>query len=158
MLFLIQKTKSRFKCFLDFVKDLRKNVKSCTRLLINGSFVRNVVNPYDIDFIMVIDSNKLTIEEHIYLTNIRLVKNRYREEYDTYKELYENQMIDKKELYDLDFFKFGCDFFRLDKLYDSHPSYDNYLENKKYWIEWWSHDRYNNPKGFLDLKMSDEVI
>lgn len=107
---------------------------------------------------MVIDSNKLTIEEHICLTNIRLVKNGYREEYDTYKELYENQMIDKKELYDLDFFKFGCDFFRLDKLYDSHPSYDNYLENKKYWIEWWSHDRYNNPKGFLDLKMSDEVI
>ena len=42
---------------------------------------------------MVIDSNKLTIEEHIYLTNIRLVKNRYREEYNTYKELYENQMI-----------------------------------------------------------------
>lgn len=41
-----------------FYKDLLKNVKSCIRLLIDGSFVENKVNPNDIDFVIIIDSTK----------------------------------------------------------------------------------------------------
>lgn len=144
---------SRFECFLRFYNELVTNVKSCTRLLINGSFVRNIDDPYDIDFVIVIDSKKLTIEEHVYLNQINHIKNRFRAEYDHYKELYEQDLISKESLYQLDLFKFGCDFFRMDKLYEPHPMYDKYLENKEYWIDWWGHDRDKNPKGFLDLKI-----
>lgn len=144
---------SRFECFLRFYNELVTNVKSCTRLLINGSFVRNIDDPYDIDFVIVIDSKKLTIEEHVYLNQINHIKNQFRAEYDHYKELYEQDLISKESLYQLDLFKFGCDFFRMDKLYEPHPMYDKYLEKKEYWIDWWGHDRDKNPKGFLDLKI-----
>lgn len=146
---------SRFECFLRFYNDLIRNVKSCTRLLINGSFVRNIDDPYDIDFVIVIDSKKLTNEEHMYLNQIITIKNRFRAEYDYYKELYEQGLIPKESLYQLDLFKFGCDFFRMDKLYEPHPMYNKYLEKKEYWIGWWGKDRDKNPKGFLDLKISN---
>ena len=144
---------SRFECFLRFYNELVTNVKSCSRLLINGSFVRNIDDPYDIDFVIVIDSKKLTNEEHIYLNQIINIKNKFRAEYDYYKELYEQDLISKESLYQLDLFKFGCEFFRMDKLYEPHPMYDKYLEKKEYWIDWWGHDRDKNPKGFLDLKI-----
>ena len=146
---------SRFECFLRFYNNLTENVKSCTRLLINGSFVRNIDDPYDIDLVIVIDSKKLTNAEHLYLNQIRDIKNRFRGEYDYYKELYEQGSISKEALYQLDLFKFGCDFFRMDKLYEPHPMYNKYLEKKEYWIDWWGHDRDENPKGFLDLKISN---
>lgn len=146
---------SRFECFLRFYNNLTENVKSCTRLLINGSFVRNIDDPYDIDLVIVIDSKKLTNEEHAYLNQIRDIKNRFRREYDYYKVLYEQGLISKEALYQLDLFNFGCDFFRMDKLYEPHPMYDKYLEKKEYWIDWWGHDRDENPKGFLDLKISN---
>lgn len=43
---------SRFDCFLTFYKELLTNVKSCIRLLIDGSFVENKNNPNDVDFVM----------------------------------------------------------------------------------------------------------
>ena len=146
---------SRFECFLRFYNNLIRNVKSCTRLLINGSFVRNIDDPYDIDFVIVIDSKKLTNEEHMYLNQIINIKNRFRAEYDYYKELYEQGLIPKESLYQLDLFNFGCDFFRMDKLYEPHPMYNKYLEEKEYWIGLWGKDRDKNPKGFLDLKISN---
>lgn len=145
---------SRYECFLKFYNELITNVKSCTRLLINGSFVRNIDNPYDVDFVIIIDSKRVTDDEDNYLEHIRTIKNNFREEYDYYKELYENNLISKEELYKLDLFKYGCDFFRIDKLYEPHPMYFEYLEEKKFWIDWWGHDRDKNPKGFLDLKIS----
>ena len=147
---------SRFQCFLRFINELTTNVKSCTRLLINGSFVTKKVNPYDVDFIIVIDSTKLTRTEDNYLNSLISIKNQLRAEYDNYKEMYQNGLIPKERLYGLGLFNYGCDFFRLDKLDNNHPLYQNYLDDKNYWIDWWSHDRYNNPKGFLDLKIDGD--
>ena len=70
--------------------------------------------------------------------------------------MYQNGLIPKKRLYRLGLFNYGCDFFRLDKLDNNHPLYQNYLDDKNYWINWWSHDKYNNPKGFLDLKINGD--
>lgn len=147
---------SRFQCLSRFKNELTTNVKSCTRLLINGSFVTKKVNPYDVDFIIVIDSTKLTRREDNYLNSLISIKNQLRAEYDNYKEMYLNGLIPKERLYRLGLFNYGCDFFRLDKLDNNHPLYQNYLDDKNYWINWWSHDRYNNPKGFLDLKINGD--
>ena len=147
---------SRFQCFLRFINELTTNVKSCTKLLINGSFVTKKVDPYDVDFIIVIDSTKLTRIEDNYLNSLISIKNQLRAEYDNYKEMYQNGLIPKERLYRLGLFNYGCDFFRLDKLNNNHPLYQNYLDDKNYWIDWWSHDRYNNPKGFLDLKIDGD--
>ena len=70
--------------------------------------------------------------------------------------MYQNGLIPKERLYRLDLFNYGCDFFRLDKLDNNHPLYPNYLDDKNYWIDWWSHDRYNNTKRFLDLKINGD--
>lgn len=142
---------SRFDCFIKFYNDLLKNVKSCIRLLIDGSFVENKVDPYDIDFIIVIDSKELTIEENNYLDNLIEKKNKYRQEYDHFNYLHENDIISKDKLYELDLFRFGCDFFRIDKISEDHPMYNNYVNYKNYCINWWGHNRENIPKGFLNL-------
>lgn len=55
------------------------------------------------------------------------------------------------ELYELDLFRFGCDFFRIDKIPEDQPMYNNYVNYKNYWINWWGHNRENIPKGFLNL-------
>ena len=98
-----------------------------------------------------IDSKELTIEENNYLDNLIEKKNKYRREYDHFNYLHENDIISKDKLYELDLFRFGCDFFRIDKIYEDHPMYNNYVNSKNYWINWWGHNRENIPKGFLNL-------
>lgn len=65
--------------------------------------------------------------------------------------MHENDIISKDKLYELDLFRFGCDFFRMDKISEDHPMYNNYVNSKNYWINWWGHNRENIPKGFLNL-------
>ena len=96
-----QQGQSRFQCFLRFINELTNNVKSCIRLLINGSFTTKKINPYDLDFIIVIDSKKLTRSEDNYLNSLISFKNQLRAEYDNYKEMYQNGLISKKKLYTL---------------------------------------------------------
>ena len=101
---------SRFDCFIKFYNDLLKNVKSCIRLLIDGSFVENKVNPYDVDFVIVIDSKRLTEDEDNYLKYMMEKKQSYRNEYDYFKNQYECGLISIDKLYELKLFHFGCDF------------------------------------------------
>ena len=84
-----------------FYKDLLKNVKSCIRLLIDGSFVENKVNPNDIDFVIIIDSTKYNDYERFYIENEFNFKNLLRDEFNQLKEQ-ENYYL----MYDSDFFNF----------------------------------------------------
>ena len=85
------------------------------------------------------------------MDNLIEKKNKYRQEYDHFNYLHENDIISKDKLYELDLFRFGCDFFRIDKISEDHPMYNNYVNYKNYWINWWGHNRENIPKGFLNL-------
>lgn len=101
-----QTRQSRFECFMRFYRELLENVKSCIRILIDGSFVENNPNPNDIDLVIVIDSTKYNDYERFYIENEFVFKNVLRDEF---KPLKEQENFDL--MYKSDFFKYGCDFF-----------------------------------------------
>lgn len=142
---------SRFECFMRFYKELLENVKSCIRILIDGSFVENNPNPNDIDLVIVIDSTKYNDYERFYIENEFVFKNVIRDEF---KPLKEQENFDL--MYKSDFFKYGCDFFPLVKEEKDSKDYLNYISLKKYWIRQWGHDRFHVEKGFLNLKVNYE--
>ena len=143
--------KSRFECFLKFYNELIKNVKSCTTFLIDGSFVTNKVNPRDVDFTVTIDTSKLTNNELQYLNKKLHEKTEIRKEFKYYEKYVTQGMIKEESLYNLKFYKMGCDFFYIEKYPMNHQLFKKYLENKEEWIEFWGHDRNENKKGFLKL-------
>ena len=142
---------SRFECFMRFYKELLENVKSCIRILIDGSFVENNPNPNDIDLVIVIDSTKYNDYERFYIDNEFVFKNVLRDEF---KPLKEQENFDL--IYESDFYKYGCDFFPLVKEEKDSRDYINYISMKKYWIRQWGHDRFHVEKGFLNLKVTYE--
>ena len=146
-----QTRQSRFECFMRFYRELLENVKSCIRILIDGSFVENNPNPNDIDLVIVIDSTKYNDYERFYIENEFVFKNVLRDEF---KPLKEQENFDL--MYKSDFFKYGCDFFPLVKEEKDSKDYLNYIGAKKYWIKQWGHDRFHVEKGFLNLKVNYE--
>lgn len=142
---------SRFDCFMRFYRELLINVKSCIRILIDGSFVENECNPNDVDFVIVLDSLKYDDFERVYLHTEFLFKDLMREEF---KKLKEQNNFDL--MYGSDFFNYGCDFFPLVVEEKSSKDYSTYLRAKNRWIRQWSHDRKNIEKGFLNLKVDYE--
>lgn len=142
---------SRFDCFMRFYKDLLKNVKSCIRLLIDGSFVENKVNPNDIDFVIVIDATKYNDYERFYIENEFNFKNLLRDEFNQLKEQENHDLM-----YDSDFFNYGCDFFPLVKFDKNSEEYSDYKYLKGYWEKQWGHNRGNIEKGFLNINVNYE--
>lgn len=142
---------SRFECFMRFYKELLENVKSCIRILIDGSFVENNPNPNDIDLVIVIDSTKYNDYERFYIDNEFVFKNVLRDEF---KPLKEQENFDL--IYESDFFKYGCDFFPLIKEEKDSMDYANYMGMKRYWVQQWGHDRFHVEKGFLNLEVTYE--
>ena len=147
---------SRFDCFMEFYEELLKNVKSCIRILINGSFVSNEINPYDVDFVIILDGNSLTEDESNYLIEKVIYKKELRKEYDNLKERVKKGEIDYPSLYELGLYEYGCDFFPVLKYYPNQIEYVDYLQRKIYWIKFWGHSREQYPKGFLNLKVNYE--
>ena len=60
-------------------------------------------------------------------------------------------MLNENSLYNLRFYKMGCDFFQIIKYHPTHFLYNEYLDDKKEWIDWWGHKRDVSKKGFLNL-------
>ncbi|MCQ2737437.1 MAG: hypothetical protein MJ224_02395 [archaeon] len=142
---------SRYECFLKMYKELLFNVKSCIRILIDGSFVTDKLNPYDVDFSIVIDSSRLSDEEYNYLNDIFNHKTILRREYDSFKNQVMQNKIDYNELYNLELYNYGCDFFPLYKLENNHKLYGEYCKERDKWVNFWGNTRENNPKGFCKL-------
>ena len=114
---------SRFDSFMEFYKELLKNVKSCIRILIDGSFVSNKLNPYDVDFVIILDGNNLTEDESNYLIEKVIYKKELREEYDNLKEKVKKGEIEYSYLYNLELYEYGCDFFPVLKYYPNQIEY-----------------------------------
>lgn len=142
---------SRFECFLKFYTELTENVKSCIRLLIDGSFVTNKNDPWDVDFVIIVDSLKLTQSEKNYLKDILSEKKILKQEFLQYENFVKLGMLHESSLYNLRFYKMGCDFFQVVKYDSSHFLYGEYIQERDDWISWWGHQRNGDKKGFLNL-------
>ena len=64
-----QTRQSRFECFMKFYKELLENVKSCIRILIDGSFVENNPNPNDID-VLNISLDNIRLKQILFILHI----------------------------------------------------------------------------------------
>ena len=142
---------SRFECFLTFYNDLLSNVKSCVRLFIDVSFVTKKNNPRDVDFVIIVDSLKLTQDEKFYLEDILSKKNNLKKEFLEYENFVKMGILHESSLYNLGFYKLGCDFFQVVKYDTSHRMYTEYIKERDDWISWWGHQRNGVEKGFLNL-------
>lgn len=133
---------SRNRIFENFVNVINtllgfglKNVK----LWIDGSYTTNKINPGDIDFCLVVDSVEI---ENLDDDAKKALRN-----FGT------NAFHDFLKKYDCDFY------FVIDS--ENNPAYPAYYECmriKKYWNDWWSHDRNGIEKGFVELEVKGGVI
>ena len=149
---------SRMELFKNFLKNFNTHVKSTRKYLINGGYTTNKKNPCDVDFVIVLNENQISLEEagflNLFWENVEKIRNPYK--------LLEREIAiegrSKRELMETEFYGFGCDFYYLVKRNPNDEDYDIYLQEKNYWIDWWGHSRKNkktgvkHPKGFIDMK------
>ena len=145
--------KSRWECFLNFYNELTKNVKSCVRIIIDGSFVENKINPFDIDLVVVIDYEHTNNYEYNYLYNECEYNEIIKREYLILKNQVNNGNEDFSKLLETEFYKSGCDIHFFIKYPSNHPLYNTYEKRLNYWIDLFSKNRDNYSKGFLNLNV-----
>lgn len=147
---------TRFEGFLKFYNDLTKNVNSCIQILIDGSFVESKLNPFDIDLVIIIDSELIDEFEYNYLNNEFEYNESLKQEYFLLKKQINEGTEDSSKLYECDFYKFGCDIHYFPKYPKNHPLYERkYKERLNSWIELFGKNREGFPKGFLNLIINE---
>lgn len=149
---------SRFDGFIEYSKYICKKIKCTRRQLINGSFTTGKTDPYDVDFIIVINNNKLTLEEYLFLENEIKEENRRKEDYQVMKIEVKKGNKDINELY-------CCDaYFMLKREPNEGRLYKDYLEEKAYWLKTFGHTRKDKktgkkyPKGILNLEVNPNTF
>ena len=149
---LSKSRKSRFECFLNFYRELTKNVKSCIRIIIDGSFVENNPHPFDIDLVVVVDYERANDYEINYLITECDYNDIIKKEYLLLKNQVEKGNENFSSLFQLEFYQFGCDIHFFLKYPINHPLYKKGYEDRlNYWIGLFGKDRKEFPKGFLNL-------
>lgn len=150
--------KSRMELFINFLKNFDENIKNTRRLLLNGGFTTNKTNPCDVDFVIVLNAENLTVYEKKYLSDLFRKKNVVRDPYLELERLIEEEGRSKRELMDTEFYDFGCDFFYLKRRKpDEGEKYELYKDEKDYWLKWWGHTRPDKktgikyPKGMVNI-------
>ena len=104
-----------------------------------------------LDFVIIVDSLKLTQDEKFYLEDILSKKNNLKKEFLEYENFVKMGILHESSLYNLGFYKLGCDFFQVVKYDTSHRMYTEYIKERDDWISWWGHQRNGVEKGFLNL-------
>lgn len=148
---LSKSRKSRFECFLNFYRELTKNVKSCIRIIIDGSFVENKLHPFDIDLVVVVDYERADDYEINYLITECEYNEIIKKEYLMLKNQVGKGNKNFSSLLQLEFYQFGCDIHFFLKYPINHPLYKWYEDKLDYWINLFGKDREGFPKGFLNL-------
>ena len=150
--------------FKDFLKNFNTHIKSTRKYLINGGFITNKKNPCDVDFVIVINENQISIEETEFLNLILESVEKIRIPYKQLEREIEEEGRSKRELMETEFYEFGCDFYYLVKREQDDEDYEIYLQERDYWINWWGHSRKDEktgieyPKGFIDMKHDTTMV
>jgi hypothetical protein len=99
--------------------------------LLDGSFVSTKNDPNDIDLVCFIDA-------------------------DTMDKLSPNEQEKLRELLSGKFTQqyYSCDAYLCPTVPETDPRYQSCIENRKYWIEFFGHDRSTKPKGLLRAKIT----
>ena len=148
---------SRFSGFVEYSKYICNNVKCTRRQLINGSFTTGKADPYDIDFLLVINNN-LTLEEFHFLEEEIIEERRRKREYQLMKIDVKNGLKDINELY-------CCDaYFMIKREPHEGELYKDYLKEKAYWLNIFGHTREDmvtgkkTPKGIINLELNNTTF
>ncbi len=149
---------SRFKGFVEYSRYICRNVKSTRKQLIDGSFTTKKIDPNDIDFVIIINSCEMTEEEYSFIENECIQEDLRKDIYRALKKYVEAGTMDINELY-------CCDSYIIVRREPNEGKlYDEWLEEKAYWLNQWGHSRpdketfISHPKGIIELKMDANVF
>lgn len=150
--------KSRFKGFIEHSKSICDNVKPIRRLMVDGSFTTKKTNPYDVDYLFVVNEHEITEAEKKF---IRLEKEKNKQ-----RKRLRNQMKDYAKIGgSIDINKVPCcDCFFLYKRKPTDKKYKDYLKDKDEWLDLFGYTRRNKktgkkyPKGLLNLVIDSETF
>lgn len=128
-----------FNNFIEVVHLLSELGLSNVKLWIDGSYTTNKMNPGDIDFCMLVDSIEIESLDD-----------------DKKNALRKFGADDVHALLK----KYDCDFYLVIDVENNpdYPAYDEWMKLKRYWNNWWSHDRNGVEKGFVQLEVKGGVI
>lgn len=148
---------SRFDGFLGYSRYVCEIVKSTRKQLINGSFTTIKLNPNDVDFIIVLNNNKITSEEKKFIKREIILNRRDKRNRDQILEMMEMGVTTNFDVIPC------CDRFFIYWREESDKNYKDYLKDKKYWCDCFGHTRENSegkrlPKGLVELTMNLEAF
>ena len=148
---------SRFKGYVEHSKYICENVKSTRRQLIDGSFTTSKLNPHDVDFIIIINQCDVTPEEKSFIRFEKLKQQALKRQRHIMESFVEEGFVNINELP-------CCDCFYIYKREHDDENYNDYVNDKKLWLEWFGHSRKNKrtgkqyPKGILNLTLNSETF
>jgi hypothetical protein len=118
-----------------FRKIIKNFIGSCH--WINGSFVGNKPEPNDIDVVLWVDSKELnTLNDK--------------------QKKFLKKMCHEEPCIGRNYFCTHAFIFEVVGL--NHPNYDNFLKNRQYWLETWSHTKLENiSKGFVTININSKT-
>lgn len=120
-----------YEKYLVYISDFYKEIVNHWLQWVNGSFITNKINPNDIDLVNLIQAEIFAIK------NAEIAK--FLTKYGS-KDLY------KVDGYCIPIYKENDERSELTKEY------------VKYWRKWFGHDRSRNPKGIIQLNLSEDII
>lgn len=149
--------RSRFKGFLDYSKNICKNINnSKNKFIINGSYISKKLNPNDIDFLVVFNVSTLSEKEYEFS----------KKEFEIQKALNQQRLfsieLEKRGFMDINDI-YCCDWYPLYQREKSDEKYQDYLEDKNYWLNCWGNTRPDNngiqhPKGLVLLELDTTIF
>ncbi|MDR0912315.1 MAG: hypothetical protein LBM96_06925 [Methanobrevibacter sp.] len=148
--------KSRFEGFLKYSKYVCENVNHNIKFIINGSYTTNKIDPNDIDFLIVFNISEISNEEYDFTINEYEKQDDLNNQRHLMVNLAKNGLIDINDTY-------CCDWYPLYQRNPDDDRYEDYLEDKKYWLDCWGMSRKDengiaHPKGLIVLELNSKML
>jgi len=147
---------SRFEGYVKYSKFFCENVEGNNRNILNGSFTSNKLNPNDVDFLIVFNLSRRNVEEH------KFIEGEFKKQYLANQDRQEMLKRVKNGLEDVNNLH-CCDWYPLYQRDPDDELYDDYLDDKEYWLNCWGYTRKDknekrHPKGLINVELNSKDL
>jgi hypothetical protein len=148
--------KGRFLGFIDYSKHICKRISKKNKFIMNGSYTTTKNNPNDIDFLIVFNVSRMNKDECEFVEREWEMQSELNDQRHMMIELSKKGLVDINDVY-------CCDWYPLYQRDPDDKKYDDYLKDKKYWLDFWSKSRKDkngiqNPKGLIVFELELDLL
>lgn len=149
---------SRFKGFVKHSKNICDKIKPIRKLIVDGSFTSNKLDPYDVDYIFVVNQHEITSDEKNFILHEKLrntERKRLRHRMEEFAKMGGSIDISRVPC---------CDCFFIYKREPTDKKYKDYLKDRKKWLNLFGHSRPDKetgqkyPKGLINLILDSKQL